>query len=91
MLDYYAQHIEGFGNIKSHEVLEEVLVDLTTDLHKEIGQAGLLVQVGGQVDQHLLQHLLHAGGAVGEPAALVGLQVDRLVPVAGRPEELDEA
>ncbi len=25
MLDYYALHIEGFGNIKSHEVLEEVL------------------------------------------------------------------
>jgi len=25
LLDYYALHIEGFGNIKSHEVLEEVL------------------------------------------------------------------
>jgi DNA repair protein RecO (recombination protein O) len=25
LLEYYALHIEGFGNIKSHEVLEEVL------------------------------------------------------------------
>lgn len=25
LLDYYALHIEGFGNIRSHEVLEEVL------------------------------------------------------------------
>jgi DNA repair protein RecO (recombination protein O) len=25
ILEYYAMHIEGFGNIKSHEVLEEVL------------------------------------------------------------------
>ena len=25
LLDYYALHVEGFGNIKSHEVLEEVL------------------------------------------------------------------
>lgn len=25
LLEYYAMHIEGFGNIKSHEVLEEVL------------------------------------------------------------------
>jgi DNA repair protein RecO (recombination protein O) len=25
ILDYYALHIEGFGNIRSHEVLEEVL------------------------------------------------------------------
>jgi DNA repair protein RecO (recombination protein O) len=25
LLDYYALHIEVFGNIKSHEVLEEVL------------------------------------------------------------------
>ncbi|MBE9584600.1 DNA repair protein RecO [Mucilaginibacter sp. JRF] len=25
MLEYYALHIEGFGNIRSHEVLEEVL------------------------------------------------------------------
>jgi DNA repair protein RecO (recombination protein O) len=25
LLDFYALHIEGFGNIKSHEVLEEVL------------------------------------------------------------------
>ena len=25
VLDYYALHIEGFGNIRSHEVLEEVL------------------------------------------------------------------
>ena len=25
LLEYYALHIEGFGNIRSHEVLEEVL------------------------------------------------------------------
>jgi DNA repair protein RecO (recombination protein O) len=25
LLEYYAMHIEGFGNIRSHEVLEEVL------------------------------------------------------------------
>jgi len=25
LLEYYALHVEGFGNIKSHEVLEEVL------------------------------------------------------------------
>lgn len=25
LLEYYALHIEGFGNVKSHEVLEEVL------------------------------------------------------------------
>jgi DNA repair protein RecO (recombination protein O) len=25
LLEYYAQHVEGFGNIRSHEVLEEVL------------------------------------------------------------------
>ncbi|HVW98415.1 MAG TPA: DNA repair protein RecO [Mucilaginibacter sp.] len=25
LLDYYALHVEGFGNIRSHEVLEEVL------------------------------------------------------------------
>ncbi len=25
LLDYYALHIEGFGNVRSHEVLEEVL------------------------------------------------------------------
>jgi DNA repair protein RecO (recombination protein O) len=25
LLDYYALHIEGFGNIRSHEVLEEIL------------------------------------------------------------------
>ena len=25
LLDYFALHIEGFGNIRSHEVLEEVL------------------------------------------------------------------
>jgi DNA repair protein RecO (recombination protein O) len=25
LLEYYALHIEGFGNIKSHEILEEVL------------------------------------------------------------------
>jgi len=25
LLDYYSLHIEGFGNIRSHEVLEEVL------------------------------------------------------------------
>ena len=25
LLDYFALHIEGFGNIKSHEVLEDVL------------------------------------------------------------------
>jgi len=25
ILDYYALHIEGFGNIRSHEILEEVL------------------------------------------------------------------
>lgn len=25
MLEYYALHIEGFGNIRSHEVLEEIL------------------------------------------------------------------
>jgi DNA repair protein RecO (recombination protein O) len=28
LLEYYALHIEGFGNIKSHEVLEEVLAPL---------------------------------------------------------------
>jgi DNA repair protein RecO (recombination protein O) len=25
LLEYYALHVEGFGNIRSHEVLEEVL------------------------------------------------------------------
>jgi DNA repair protein RecO (recombination protein O) len=25
LLEYYALHIEGFGNINSHEILEEVL------------------------------------------------------------------
>lgn len=25
LLEYFAQHVEGFGNIRSHEVLEEVL------------------------------------------------------------------
>jgi DNA repair protein RecO (recombination protein O) len=25
LLEYYAQHVEGFGNIRSHEVLEDVL------------------------------------------------------------------
>jgi DNA repair protein RecO (recombination protein O) len=27
LLEYYALHIEGFGNVRSHEVLEEVLHD----------------------------------------------------------------
>ena len=25
LLEYYSLHIEGFGNVRSHEVLEEVL------------------------------------------------------------------
>ncbi len=57
----------------------------------EVWKPGLLVQRRGQVDQHLFQHLLNAGRAIGEPASFVGLQVDRLVPVPRRPEELDEA
>ena len=57
----------------------------------EIVEAGLALEVARDIDQYLLEHRLRAGGDVGEAAALVFAQVDRLIGSARRAEQLDEA
>ena len=57
----------------------------------EIRQAGLLVQRARDVDQRVFEHALDAGGAVGEALAFGGLEIDRLVRVARRAEQIDES
>ena len=42
------------------------------------------------VHQRVFEDALHAGGAVREAPALGGLEVDRVVGVARRPEQIDE-
>ena len=56
----------------------------------EIRQAGLAMQRARDVDQHVLEHALHAGGAVGEALPFGGREVDRVVRAARRAEQLDE-
>ena len=45
----------------------------------QIRQAGLPVQRARDVDQRVLEHALHAGGAIGEAPAFGRVEVDRLV------------
>ena len=56
----------------------------------QVGQTGLPSQRPRDVEQRVLEHALHAGGAVGEAAAVVALQVDRVVGMARRAEQIDE-
>ena len=56
----------------------------------EIRQLRFLLQRARDVHERVLEHALHAGGAVGEAPAFGGLEVDRLVGRTRRPEELDE-
>jgi hypothetical protein len=57
----------------------------------QVGQAGFAPQRPRDVQQRVLEHRLHAGRAVGEPAAVVALQIDRIVGVAGAPKSSTNA
>ena len=56
----------------------------------EIADAGLALQRARRLDQRVLEHALHAGGAVCESPPLAGLHVDRIEGAARRAEEVDE-
>ena len=56
----------------------------------EVRQAGLPMQSSRDVDQYLFDDELHARGTVGEAPAIRSGQIDRLVGLAGRTEQVDE-
>ena len=56
----------------------------------EVGQPGLAPEARRDVDEDVLEHALDAGGAIGEALPLGGLEIDRLVRMARRAEEVDE-
>ena len=56
----------------------------------QIRQTALMAEPPRDVQQRVLEHPLHAGRAVGEALPLRGLQIDRIVRVARRSEQIDE-
>src|SRR6185437_11548999 len=57
----------------------------------EIAEPGLDAQVAGDVDQHLLEDRLRAGRDVGVARPLRRGEIDRLLGIPRRSEQLDEA
>ena len=62
-----------------------------TSAEAQIRQPGVLVQRPRDVYQRFLEHLLHAGSAVGEALSVFGREVDRFVRAARPAEEIDES
>ena len=58
--------------------------------HAQIGQTRFLTKRPGDFHQRVLQHPLHARGAVRKPPAFRGLQIKGLVRAAGRAEQINE-
>ena len=56
----------------------------------EIGEAGFIVKIAGDLHQRVFEHALNAGRDVGEAASFIGAQIDRIVRTARRAEEIDE-
>ena len=57
----------------------------------QVGQSGLTLQRPRHFDQYVFQNQLNACGAVGEASPVWSLELDGLVPIAGRSEDIDEA
>src|SRR5690349_1000186 len=55
----------------------------------EIAQSRFTLQVPRDVHQHVLEHALNARRDVREPPSLGRLEIDRIVAVARRPEQVD--